>query len=431
VSDVDLILYSPVLVLGLFVALVLALAAVGWLLMGRMELRARFATEKAAFDAAFAQLTATDAALGKRRDLLEAALAALPAGVEVRDGAGQVLLRNPHALAFGAPFGEGSRLAEMERLADGRMLDIRRATLPNGAIVAVGFEVSTRLPTAPPLPAPPMRRGQEPIRSLPGLPPRGRRALVLLVEDIPVNQVVTATALQRAGHHVDIAASGAAAVLQVTRAPYEIVLMDLMMPGMSGFEAARAIRALPGPAGDVPIYALTATASQTDRTRCHDAGMQGMLTKPVQAEDMAEILAGILQPARGRTGQAPPAAADRLLDAVRLAELQRGLPAGMFLELVEQALGDMEARLGSLQAALAEDDAAILVMEAHALAGMAGNYGLLAFDAQMRAVLAAASGGDVAGARRAADGMMAALDASAAALRAMLRSTAASTSAAT
>ena len=417
------------LVLGLFVALMLALAAIGWLLLGRAELRARDSAEQVASDAAFAQLTATDAALSQRRDLLETTLAALPAGVEVRDGAGLVLLRNPQALAYGAPFGAGTRLSEIGLLADGRMLDIRRAALADGGSVAVGFTVTNRMPAppppAPPLPTAPKPRAVNPIPSPAGpAASRGRRALVLLVEDIPVNQVVTATALQRAGHHVDIAASGAAAVLAVAQAPYEIVLMDLMMPGMSGFEAARAIRALPGLAAQVPIYALTATASQADRARCHDAGMQGMLTKPVRAEEMAEVLARILQPGRNQAAPSAPSEADRLLDAVRLADLQRGLPEGVFLELVEQALGDMGARLGGLHAALAEDDAAIIVMEAHALAGMAGNYGLLAFDGQMRAVLAAASDGDVAAARRAADGMVAALDASAAALRAMLRPTA-------
>ena len=108
------------LVLGLFVALMLALAAIGWLLLGRAELRARYSAEQVASDAAFAQLTATDAALSQRRDLLETTLAALPAGVEVRDGAGLVLLRNPQALAYGAPFGAGTRLSEIGLLADGR-----------------------------------------------------------------------------------------------------------------------------------------------------------------------------------------------------------------------------------------------------------------------------------------------------------------------
>lgn len=430
--DFDLLLYNPMLALGLFVALTLALAALAWVLVGWAEQRAAFAAEKAALNAAFAQLTATNVALSARRDTLETVIAALPAALEWRDAAGRVVLRNARADDFGGLFDDGDRGGppDISRLPDGRLVEIRRAAVQGGGSVALAFEIAmmpTPVLTATVTPErgpPPAAVVADPVGDAHGTP-RHRRALVLLVEDIPVNQVVTATALQRAGNHVDIAASGAEGLRKVAQTPYEMVLMDLMMPGMSGFEAARAIRALPGMAGRVPIYALTATASQADRTRCRDVGMQGMLTKPVQPDELAALLESILRPAAFR----PPARAtpdpDRLLDAVRLAELQRGLPDGMFIELVEQALGDMGARLGGLHAALLGDDPAVIVMEAHALAGIAGSYGMVAFDRQMRGVLAAASGGDVAAARQAADGMAAALDGGAAALRAMVRPAAA------
>ena len=433
--DFDLLLYNPMLVLGLLVALALALAALAWVWVGRAEQRAACAAEMAALNAAFAQLTATDAALSARRDMLEAVIASLPAALELRDAAGRVLLRNARAEDFRdlCPDSNGDWAPSISRLKDGRLVAIRRAAVRGGGSVALVFEVDGRGPMMPtpvlatpvmPEPGPPPVAVVDPARALHTLR-RQRRALVLLVEDIPVNQVVTATALQRAGMHVEIAASGAEALRKVAHAPYEIVLMDLMMPGMSGYEAARAIRTLPGMAGRVPIYALTATASQADRTRCRDVGMQGMLTKPVQPNELAELLEGILRPTTFRPAPRAVLDPDRLLDAVRLAELQRGLPDGMFIELVEQALGDMGARLGALHAALLGDDPAVIVVEAHALAGIAGSYGMVAFDRQMRGVLAAASGADVGAARQAADGMAAALDGSAAALRAMVRPAAA------
>jgi len=149
--------------------------------------------------------------------------------------------------------------------------------------------------------------------------------------------------------------------------------------------------------------------------------MQGMLTKPVTLATLADLLAECLQPP-GQARQIVPAARDRrLLDVVRLAELQRGLPEGLFVELVDEALGEMGARLGSLHAALQAGLVGEAIAEAHALAGIAGSYGLIEFEQQMRRVTIAARAADNAAAAAAGDGMAANLDRSASALRAMLR----------
>ncbi len=416
-SAFDLLLGSPWLPFGLFIALVLAAGFAAWQAVARGEERARHADQKAADDQVFNQLRLANATITARRDTLETLLAKLPAGVTLTAADGSLLAGNPQAAALAGVLGP----AAIRRLPDGRMVEVRRVGLNDGGALALYLE-STSPPAIAPLliPAP----------ALPAIDDaagthvsshRRRRSRVLLVEDIAVNQIVTATALRRDGAQVDVVASGAEGVAAVARTPYELVLMDLMMPGMSGFEAARLIRALPDVAGRVPIYALTATASQADRARCREAGMQGMLTKPVRPIALDDVLTAILQPRRFQTQARPLADTVRLIDAVRLAELQRGLPEGLFIDLVDQALGDIGARLGQLTAALADGAASEIVADAHAIAGIAGSYGLLEFERQMRRILAAGQAGDAAAARQAGDGMAAALDGSAAVLRAMLR----------
>jgi CheY-like chemotaxis protein len=202
---------------------------------------------------------------------------------------------------------------------------------------------------------------------------------------------------------VDVAASGAEALAMAARTPYDLVLMDLMMPGMSGYEAARRLRDLSGLAGGVPIHALTANTGEEERARCLAAGMQGMLSKPVPAAALREVLQHGAP--RAAAPPAAPAPAADLLDTARLAELRRDLPAATLASLCRQCLEDMEQRLQALAAALAEGEAAGVEREAHALAGMAGSYGLALVERAARATLAAARRQDIAAARAAAAGL--------------------------
>lgn len=111
---------------------------------------------------------------------------------------------------------------------------------------------------------------------------------VLLVEDNPVGALLAATLLKREGCAVETAASGREAVEALKRARYDLVFMDMRMPGMDGPAAARAIRAT----GDqTPILALTANAFAEDRKTCLDAGMDDHLVKPLEAEALKAALA--------------------------------------------------------------------------------------------------------------------------------------------
>jgi CheY-like chemotaxis protein len=111
---------------------------------------------------------------------------------------------------------------------------------------------------------------------------------VLLAEDNPVNALLAKTLLRREGCAVETAASGDEAVASMARARYDLVLMDMRMPGMDGLAATRAVRAL---GDDTPIVALTANAFAEDRRACLDAGMNGHLAKPIDVEQLRATLA--------------------------------------------------------------------------------------------------------------------------------------------
>jgi CheY-like chemotaxis protein len=256
--------------------------------------------------------------------------------------------------------------------------------------------------------------------------PRARRTNVLLVEDIPANHLVTATLLRREGHRVDIAESGPEALRLVAANPYDLVFMDLIMPGMNGYETARRMRTLPGPASHVPIVALTANTAPEDRNRCLNAGMNDMLGKPVRPIELNEVLARTVRPVLRAPGAAPVAPqADAVIDMERFADLQRGLPAATLAAIVDQCLTDMQIRVPHLREGLDQAKPAEVEASAHALAGMAATYGLVAIERKMRRVMSAARRNDIAAAATAAEDIDGDLDRAGSAIRLVLRDRAA------
>ncbi|MGD9512192.1 MAG: response regulator [Geminicoccaceae bacterium] len=112
---------------------------------------------------------------------------------------------------------------------------------------------------------------------------------LLLADDNPVNARLARILLERAGHKVDAVADGLSAVQALEARPYDLLLLDVQMPGMGGLEAAARIRALPDRVrAATPILAVTANAMRGDRERCLAAGMDGYLTKPINAATLLE-----------------------------------------------------------------------------------------------------------------------------------------------
>ncbi len=120
-----------------------------------------------------------------------------------------------------------------------------------------------------------------------------RRPLnILVVEDNDINALLARTLLERDGHSVILARNGEEALASLERRDaFDLVLMDLHMPGMDGFEATRRIRALADERSNLPIIALTANAMAEDRQTCLAAGMDDYLSKPIMPDALARSLA--------------------------------------------------------------------------------------------------------------------------------------------
>ena len=117
---------------------------------------------------------------------------------------------------------------------------------------------------------------------------------LLVVEDNRINQHIARGMLERLGHSVEIVGDGVEGVQQATSGRFDAVLMDLQMPRLDGLSATRAIRALPGAPGRVPIIALTAASVVEEKDRCLEAGMTRVLGKPLTLRTLEQALVGLI-----------------------------------------------------------------------------------------------------------------------------------------
>ena len=145
------------------------------------------------------------------------------------------------------------------------------------------FRFSVRLPSAKALPC-----GIEAPDAVPGAACAPLR--ILLVEDNPANQKFATYILEDRGHFVEIAGDGQEAIFLTERNRYDVILMDVQMPGTNGLEATAAIREREDGAGRVPIIAMTAHATKRDREQCLAAGMDAYLSKPINAQEMVGLV---------------------------------------------------------------------------------------------------------------------------------------------
>ena len=222
----------------------------------------------------------------------------------------------------------------------------------------------------------------EPEEARPSLTPTVRPLRVLLAEDTPVNQVLAVRMLEKWGHSVAVVATGRQALQAVEQERFDLVLMDLQMPEMSGLEATAAIREREQATGaHLPIVAMTAHAMKGDRERCLAGGMDGYVAKPVHPADLYDAIEalGLGAPGTSEAAPAPAAKAEErgseepVLNEEELwrrvqgdAELLRTI-RDLFFEAYPQ-------RIAEIHAALEGGDGRALEYAAHSVKGSVGNF---------------------------------------------------------
>ena len=193
---------------------------------------------------------------------------------------------------------------------------------------------------------------------------------VLVAEDNEVNRRLAVRLLERRGHDVVGVEDGARAVAAVQEDRFDLVLMDVQMPGMDGFEATRRIRAAEKASGRrTPIIAVTASAQKGDRERCLEAGMDGYVTKPVEAENLYATIERIAPGLREEEKIAPPSSAvSPILDA-RTALSRVGGDPRLLAELARLFCEDRPRILADLKEAVDRADSTRIERAAHRLKG--------------------------------------------------------------
>jgi PAS domain S-box-containing protein len=214
-----------------------------------------------------------------------------------------------------------------------------------------------------------------------------RRARILLVEDLEINQKLACAVLEAAGHEVDVLGDGADAIMAVQANAYDVVLMDVQMPGMDGITATQHIRALEHAARSVPIVAMTANVLPAQIAAFTAAGMDGHIGKPFKRADLLAAIDRAARPGDSPTGtEAPP------LDREAYERIRETLGA--------QQMGEMLAMLSDLltrrfaEERLVADDPQGLAGEAHGVVSAAGMLGFMALSRRCAELEAACHTGD-------------------------------------
>lgn len=226
------------------------------------------------------------------------------------------------------------------------------------------FHFTVEFPLASEAPAPAAVTDSAQLAGrLPALTPRE----VLVVEDHTVNQRIVVNLLERAGHHVSVVDTGQAAIEALRVRRYDVVLMDVHMPGMDGLETTRIIRSEEASRGGrVPIIALTAQELEGDVQRFLQAGMDGYLPKPLEPSSLLRAIDARSSVAVGVA--ASLLSSEVVLDPARLLQ-QVGGDAALMKEVVELFLAELPMTWADLEAGLAHGDARQVAKASHKIKG--------------------------------------------------------------
>jgi two-component system sensor histidine kinase/response regulator len=248
---------------------------------------------------------------------------------------------------------------------------IRQAELLDAICLALGKKSAEQKEAAPLITRHSIRERRRPLQ-------------VLVAEDNVVNQMLVVTLLMKAGHEVALVANGVEAVATWKSQPFDVIMMDMQMPEMDGFEAVARIRGNEKESGGhIPIVAMTAHALVGDRDRCLAAGMDGYVSKPLDSQKLLDCidLAVGRNASEAKTRAAEPETPPPLLDPVNTNVIDEAMldklvggDTPLLRELIRIYFETSPKLIEEIDSAIIKSDSKKLRDAAHALKGAVSNF---------------------------------------------------------
>lgn len=221
-----------------------------------------------------------------------------------------------------------------------------------------------------------------------------RKLDILLVEDNEINRTIACEFLSVAGHNVATAVDGLEGIALASQRRYNVILMDISMPGIDGIEATRRIRAGNGPSRATPIVALTAHALEDDIRHFRQAGMCDVISKPVSGDILRDAVLRLSSGETMEIGQPDPV---ELIDINAINDLRQQLGSEKLNDIMHKFCAEMDEEIPKVDAkAWSGADSETLAKLAHKLCGSAAVMGALELNQCLRRLDQAARSGDLA-----------------------------------
>ena len=223
---------------------------------------------------------------------------------------------------------------------------------------------------------------------------------ILVVDDIEVNRLILSQMLREQDHAVALATGGEEALHYVETNEFDLVFMDLRMPGMDGLQTTKAIRGFDDPQkGSIPIYIVTADVTDAQRRECLENGVTGFVAKPFRKADLAAVLTEVGQeePVPDADGLEEDPDQDPVLDMTAIDAVLKAMPedrARMLLGAFKRTSLNL---LQEMEEAVSEDDLEKLRKAFHAMKGSSSSLGLLRLTRYCAAAEQSCADGDTHG----------------------------------
>jgi two-component system, sensor histidine kinase and response regulator len=214
---------------------------------------------------------------------------------------------------------------------------------------------------------------------------------ILIVEDDELNQRMLEIMLSGKGYVIQFASNGLEALEVVKSSKFDLILMDLMMPLMDGFETCRRIREWEAGKLHIPIVALTAYSMQREAQRCFEVGMDDYMSKPLQVNRLLQLIEFLVNKNKKQTAPLTTPTIDKGQVEIPVLDIERALPIfGNDMALLKELFGDfirsLPEKLSQLRDELDSGDLKTLSIHAHNLKGLSANFGAMQLSGQASAL---------------------------------------------